>query len=120
MRIYGRIYKKDGSYTWTEIQTDANGNNDGVYITALCQELQLQIGESPFYANRGIDVRGSLITQVFPTYWVNQIQQNYATYFLSLTIIPVNQLNQYGALTPVYNINIITHQGAVINLVVPQ
>ena len=120
MRTYGRVYSRDGSYKWQEVTTDANGYNDAVYITALCQELQLQTGESPFYANRGIDVRGSLMTQVFPTYWVNQIQQNYANYFLALTITPISQTNQYGALVPVYNINIVTHKGAVINLVVPQ
>ena len=45
MRCYGRTYNVDGTYTWSEITTDANGYNDAVYVTALAQVLQLQLGE---------------------------------------------------------------------------
>ena len=120
MRTYGRQYNNDGTYKWVEVTTDNNGYNDAVYITALCQELQLQTGESPFYATRGIGVKQSLTEQIFPTYWVSQIQRNYAGYFTSLTILPVATTNQYKVPTPVYNVNIITHQGSVISLVIPQ
>ena len=34
------------SYQWKEVTTDANGYNDAVYVTALCQILQLQTGLS--------------------------------------------------------------------------
>ena len=35
MRTYGRNYNPDGTYTWVEVSTDANGYNDDVYLTTL-------------------------------------------------------------------------------------
>ena len=54
MRTYGRVYAEDGSYTWVEVSTDANGFDDMVMLTTLAQVLKLNLGESPFYANFGI------------------------------------------------------------------
>ena len=107
------------TYQWQEVTTDANGYNDAVYVTALCQILQLQTGESPMYANAGIPVRQSLATQIFPDLPVYLIQQQYAPYFASLKITKVNAVNQYGSPTPVYDVQIITQAGSIINLSVP-
>ena len=107
------------SYQWQEVQTDANGYNDAVYVTALCQVLQLQTGESPMYANAGIPVRQSIATQVFPDLPVYLIQQQYAPYFASLKITKVNAVNEFGSPTPVYDVQIITQAGSIINLSVP-
>ncbi len=119
MRVWGRTYNPNGTYTWSEITTDQNGYNDAVYVTALAQVLQLQLGESPFYANYGIPALPDIVSQIFPDYNVYLTQQRYAPYFASLKVTKVNALNQYDVLTPVYNIQVITQQGSVINLNVP-
>ncbi len=54
MRTYGRQYNADGTYTWVEVSTDANGFDDAVWLTTMAQVLQLHLGESPFFANFGI------------------------------------------------------------------
>ena len=119
MRVYGRTYNQDGTYTWSEVNTDANGYSDAVYVTALCQVLQLQLGESPFYSNYGIPAQPDIVSQIFPDYNVYLIQQRYAPYFSSLKVTKVNALNEYNVPTPVYNIQVITQKGSVINLNVP-
>jgi len=119
MRVYGRTYHTDGTYTWTEITTDSNGYNDAVHITALAQVLQLQTGESPFWANYGIPALQSITLQVFPDLAVYFIQQQYAQYFASLKITKVQAKNQYNVPTPVYNVSVITQQGSIVNFNVP-
>jgi len=119
MRVWGRQYNTDGTYTWAAYETDANGYNDAVYITALCQVLQLNLGESPFWANYGIPAIDSITTQIFPDLSVYFIQQQYAQYFASLKITKVNATNDKGSPTPVYNVAIVTQQGAIINKNVP-
>ena len=43
MRTYGRVTNEDGTKTWVEVDTDANGYNDAVYVTTLAQCLQLSV-----------------------------------------------------------------------------
>jgi hypothetical protein len=106
-------------YTWEEVDTDTKGYNDAVYVTALCQVLQLQTGESPFWAQYGIPAQQSVTFQAFPDASVYFIQQQYAKYFAALKITKINQKNQYGVPEPVYSVNIVTHQGSIINLSIP-
>lgn len=119
MRCWGRTYNQDSTYQWSEVTTDTKGYNDAVYVTALCQVLQLQLGESPFYSNYGIPAQPDIVSQIFPDYNVYLTQQRYAPYFASLKVTKVNALNQYNVQTPVYNIQVVTQQGSVINLNVP-
>lgn len=109
MRTYGRITNPDGSKTWTEVDTDANGYNDNIYLTTLAQCLKLNLGESPFYANYGIPQYQTIVTQVFPDTYVSQTQTQFAPYFASLSINRV-----VGSFPPVYTVNALTHSGAVI------
>lgn len=109
MRTYGRITLPDGSRQWQEVTTDANGNNDLVWLTTLTQVLQLNLGESPFYATYGIPAQQSVIQQIFPDYYVALTQQLFSQYFASLIIT-----KQPGS-TPTYNITVVTHQGVTIN-----
>lgn len=106
-------------YSWQEVDTDSNGYNDAVYVTALIQVLKLQTGESPFYAQYGIPAQQSVALQTFPDYSVYFIQQQYSQYFAALKITKVNQNNQYGVPEPVYAVSIVTQQGSIINLTVP-
>lgn len=114
MRTYGRITNSDGSRSWIEVTTDPSGNNDAVYLTTLAQVLQLNLGESPFFANYGIPQYQTIVTQVFPDYYVIQTQSQFSGYFASLTIA-----RQQGQTAPVYDVSITTHYGVSLNVEVP-
>jgi len=110
LRTWGREYDEEGNATWVERTTDANGYNDSVYLTALAQVLKLNTGESPFYANWGIPQYQTVMTQVFPDYYVMQVQTQFAPYFAALTITRVQ-----GSFPPVYNVRCLCHSGAILN-----
>lgn len=114
MRTWGRTTDEFGNKTWVLVETDTNGYNDAVYLTALAQEIQLNLGESPVYANNGIPAHQTVVTQVFPDFYVNLIQQRYAAYFASLIITRVQ-----GANPPAYTATAVTHAGATIEAVIP-
>lgn len=84
-------------YIWVEVSTDANGDNELVYATALVQTLKLNLNESPFYANWGIPAHPSVETQTAPDYYVALTQSRYAPRFRSLVITKIADL------PPTYN-----------------
>lgn len=108
MRTWGRISDEFGNKTWVEVTTDANGYNDAVYLTDLIQCLKLGLGESPMFADHGIPAQRSVMTQIFPDFYTYRTQQQFAQYFVSLTVKKV------PSPTPTYNVTAITHSGAVI------
>lgn len=110
MRTYGRQTQADGSLKWVEVSTAADGNNDLVWIVTLCQTLKLVLNESPFFANYGIPAIQSVITQVFPDFYVSRTQQQYAQYFASLIVY------RQPLPTPNYTINITTNNGEKLGL----
>jgi len=112
MRTYGRVADSDGNKRWVEVQTDTNGYNDYVYITSLIQCCKLNINESPFWANWGIPAQQSVIQQIFPDFYVVQMQQRFSPFFASLTLQKVNSPD------PTYNIQLVTNQGASFQLVI--
>lgn len=111
MRTFGR----DTNGIWQEVSTDSQGHDDAVWITSLAQAIKLTPGESPFYANVGIPAQQSIVTQVFPDFYVAQIQSKYAQYFTSLTVSKVPNVPTDNPATPNYKVNIVTNRGAVIN-----
>jgi hypothetical protein len=114
MRTYGRVGQINGmGGTWVQVDTDANGFNDQVYITTLIQCLKLNLGESPFYANRGIPAQQSVVTQVFPDYYAAQTQTQFSAFFASLVITRVQ-----GSFPPAYRVNAVCHSGAILNAMV--
>ena len=118
MRTWGRTYS-GGVATWVEVDTDANGFNDAVYLTTLIQCLKLNLGESPFYANYGIPAQPSVVTQIFPDFYVSQTQSQFSPFFASLTIKKVPTVDNRGVSSPVYDINVVTHAGSTIAMQVP-
>lgn len=114
MRTYGRVTNPDGSRTWQVVTTDANGNDDMVWLTTLVQTLLLNLGESPFFAQYGIPAQQSVMQQVFPDYYVGVTQQAFSSYFASLLISKLS-----NPLVPSYQINVTTHQGVKLNPSVP-
>jgi hypothetical protein len=114
VRTYGRALNAEGDLVWQEVQTDANGFNDLVYVTTLCQVLLLNLNESPFYATYGLPAVQSVLQQVYPDYYVGVTQQLFAPYFASLQVS-----RQAGFPNPTYQVNITTHQGVVLNVNVP-
>ena len=104
MRTYGR----DSAGKWYVIETDENGYNDAVWLTTLGQCIKLAPQESPFYPDYGIPAQSSVIQQILPTYYVNNLQSQFSQYFSSLQIA-LTQANP-----PVYQINAITNSGSAI------
>jgi hypothetical protein len=82
-------------------------------LTALIQWLQLNLGESPFYANAGIPAQQTVITQVFPDYYAMIAQTVFSAAFASLTIQRVPNFSP-----PTYQVNVTTHTGAQLSQVV--
>lgn len=114
MRTYGRITNPDGTKRWVVVETDADGSDDLVWIVTLCQNLLLNLGESPFYANNGIPAKPSVVQQVMPDFYVWRIQALFAQRFASLIV------SKQDGLDPVYNINVVTNRGERITQSIPQ
>ena len=120
MRAYGRTVADEfGNRRWIEVDTDANGFNDAVYVTALAQCLQLNLGESPFFADWGIPAYQSVQTQIAPDYYVALVQQRYAGFFASLIISKVPQpalafASPTQRPVPTYAVKVLTHSGSTI------
>ena len=112
MRTWGRA---PGSEVWQEISTDANGNDDMVWFATLAQCLKLTPGESPFFSQYGIPAQQSIATQVFPDYYVAQMQSMFSQYFMSLLISRAKAATTDNPANPIYNVNVITHRGVVIS-----
>jgi hypothetical protein len=108
VRTYGRV-NVGGVLTWQTVTTDANGQNDFVYLTTLCQVLLLNLGEDPFYGTYGIPSIQSINQQVPPDFYVSLTQQLFSQYFASLIITKTNSN------PPTYQVNVITHQGVALN-----
>ncbi len=113
MRVWGRVYAEDGSYTWQAVETAADGSNDYVYATNLIQVCKLNPGESPFYSNYGIPGQRAISQQIPPDYYVALTQQQFAGFFAALVVTKVNSA------TPTYRINLTTHQGVQIAAEIP-
>jgi hypothetical protein len=114
LRVYGRFLNSAGQKIWATVQTDSSGSNDLCYVTALAQYLLLNLGESPSFGFAGIPAEDSVVQQVAPDYYVTLAQQLFAPYFASLIIT-----RQTDPVTPIYNVNILTHQGVQLSANVP-
>ena len=110
MRVYGRVNGQ-----WEVVETAPDGSNDLVYLTNLIQVLLLNLNESPFYAAYGIPAQQTIATQVYPDYYVQITQKQFAQFFQSLIISKVQ-----GQGKPVYNVAVVTHRGTVLELQVPK
>ena len=120
MRVYGRVTNELGQQFWQMVETDANGFNDFVYLTALIQELKLNLGESPFWADRGIPAKPSVVQQVAPDYYTMKMQQRYAPYFMNISIAKVpNKYDSQNRPVPTYKISVTTHYGVDFQTTVP-
>jgi hypothetical protein len=106
MRTWGRITDKSGYKQWVAVESDESGDFSYGWLTTLIQTLKLNLGESPFYAQFGIPTQQSIVTQVYPDYYVNITQQQFAGYFASLTISKVD-----GAQNPTYDIQAVFRNG---------
>jgi hypothetical protein len=124
MRTYGRVIDTaSGAKFWVQVNPDSGGWNDSIYLTTLIQCCKLNWNESPFYANWGIAARQSVVSQVFPDYYMTLMQQRFSPYFLSLIInkMPVDNSNYWATVVPTYQLNVQFHTGAQISTqVVPQ
>ena len=106
MRTWGRKARADGSLEWVAVESDPDGDFTYGWITTLIQTLKLSPGESPFYAQYGIPAQQSILTQVYPDYYVAQVQQQFASCFANLTIYRDTTKPE-----PTYIIDIVTLKG---------
>jgi hypothetical protein len=114
MRIWARLWDENNNpIGWVPVTTDANGFNDELRLVQLIQVLKLSLNESPIYSNYGIPAVQSVLTQIFPDFYTIATQQQFAQFFVSLTVQKVANP------TPTYNIRAVTHTGAVIGAQIP-
>jgi hypothetical protein len=123
MRTWGRIVPDPlfpDVKKWVEVNTDARGFNDMVFLTTLIQVIKLNLGESPFFANYGIPAHQSVVTQIAPDLYMSRIQQQFSANFLSLIISKQpDALDADGRPAPSYLVSVITKYGAQLTAVVP-
>jgi hypothetical protein len=110
-----------GAKTWWLVTTDVNGYNDSVYLTTLAQVCKLNLGESPFFANYGIPAHPSVLTQVYPDFYMLRTQQQFAGFFASLILTPTPipqgaPDSDDGRPVPAYTINVLTNYGALVGV----
>jgi len=122
MRTYGRTRDVlTGKKTWWVVTTDINGFNDSVWLTTLAQVCKLNLGESPFFASFGIPAHPSIVTQIYPDFYMIRTQQQFAPYFASLIMIPApipqgDPASDNGRPVPAYNITVLTNYGSIIGV----
>lgn len=106
MRTWGRVTDESGIKKWVVVEQDDDGDFSYGWLTTLIQTLKLGLGESPFYAQFGIPAQQSIVQQIYPDYYVNMTQQQFAGYFSSLAITKVD-----GTENPTYNIDVVFRNG---------
>lgn len=114
MRTYGRTTDVEtGEKTWEVVTTDANGLNDMVWLSTLAQVCKLNLGESPFYADWGIPAQPSVMTQIYPDFYVTLTQQRFASHFMSLLLYKLDDAwDETGRPAPHYRFEVLTNSGA--------
>ena len=101
---------------WVQVETAPDGSNDLVYLTTLLQCLQLNPGESPFFPNYGVPSTQSVLTQIFPDFYVVQTQQQFSGFFAALSVKSLAYADpKTGAPAPYYVVNVVTHVGTVLS-----
>jgi len=121
LRTWGRTRDVlTGKKTWVEVTTDEGGHDDMVMLTTLAQVLKLNLGESPFYADWGIPAEPSVVTQIYPDYYVQLTQQRFAPLFMSLFLQKMpDAVDERGAPSPYYSFECVTNYGAYLAYQVP-
>lgn len=104
------------NYVWVEVDTDASGNNDALWLTTLIQVLKLNYGESPMYGNYGIPAYSSVLNQIVPDYYATLVQQQFSPFFVTLNL---SRRALTGSPTPTYDVAITANPGSVLQNPVP-
>ncbi len=97
---------------WTAFETDSSGSDDLPNLIWLQNALLLNTNESPFYADWGIPVRRTLITGIFPGYYVALTQNRFSKYFASCVI---TQATSTVVTNISYSVNVTTKSGFTFN-----
>ncbi len=111
MRTWGR----NAQGQWVEVSTSSTGDNSEVWLTTFAQSLKLNLGESPFWGNYGIPAQTSVQLQTAPDFYVSQMQQAFAPYFVALSTQRTTGNNG----EPIYNISAILNNGVIVSAEVP-
>ncbi|QDH14162.1 hypothetical protein E3E12_08125 [Formicincola oecophyllae] len=82
MRVWTRQWQPGGKRRWVA----TTGNQ--ALIAWLQNALLLELGESPFHVDWGIPVTNSLVTRIWPTFYLEQTVGRFRDYFASLQVAP--------------------------------
>lgn len=104
MRIWGRV---GGQWVMVDSPPDA------VNLTWLLQVFRLNLGESPFWADWGIPQYQTILTQIFPDFYVTRTQSRFSGLFASLAVTKGQSPD------PVYNVTVTLHNGQQVSIDVP-
>ena len=58
-----------------------------IWVTIVKHELQLRVGESPFFSDAGIPAEDSIIAQQEPDFHVNNVKRRYEAKFRRFDIV---------------------------------
>lgn len=116
-RVWGRVHSNPGASTdtrtWKAFET-TNGSDDQPNVIWLQNALLLRTNESPFYADWGIPVQQTLITQVLPDYYTALTQRRFSQYFASCII------SRQSSMAPNYAVSVVTKTGFTFNQTLSQ
>ncbi|GBQ07532.1 hypothetical protein [Saccharibacter floricola] len=104
MRVWTRIKQPDGSRRWQAV------DGDEANIAWLQNALLLQLGEAPFSTDWGIPVSQTLVTRIWPDYYLNLTQERFRETFPMLQI--TRQQNDSNP-NPSYVIRALLNDGTV-------
>lgn len=104
-----RTWGRNGLGEWAQVDTKPNGDETDYYLTTLCQTLKLHTGECPLHRNAGIAHQQAAKQTIPPDFYVKLIEQQFQPYFMSLSIIRVNDNFDGGKQT--YTVNVTSKTG---------
>ncbi|UIV45752.1 hypothetical protein H6S10_13770 [Escherichia coli] len=113
MRTWGRVTDANGNKKWVAVESDASGDFSYGWLTTLIQTLKLGLGSRRF-TRITASAQQCIVQQIYPDYYVNMVQQQFAGYFASLAISKVD-----GAENPTYNIDVVFFNGTSYRTQVP-
>lgn len=102
-------FGRDSAGNWYEVNTDANGFDDDVWLTTMAQVVASQLNESPFFPNYGLPSIESVTSRTHPDYWVSKVKSQFSKYFTAISIVKTVDITTN---TPTYNIDVLKLDGS--------
>ena len=102
-------FGRNSAGRWYEVDVDANGFYDDIWLTTMAQVLASQLNESPFFPQYGIPSIDSITSRTHPDYWISKVKAQFAQYFTAISIVKTVDITND---TPAYNIDVLKLNGS--------